>query len=231
MVIDPTYLMIIIATTALSAWASWRVKSNFQRYSTVRASSGLTGAQAAARILQASGIRDVQIVPTQGTLSDHYDPMNKRLVLCEENYYGQSVAAVGIAAHEAGHAIQHAKAYAPLHLRMAAVGITTKAGWIVSILGFGGMFLVGAKLALLLFTVSFGVIMLFQLITLPVEFDATARAKRLVGELNLVYPGAEQQGMNKVLDAAALTYVAAFLSALLTFLYHLMHLLNSDRRD
>jgi uncharacterized protein len=231
MFFDPVYLAIIIGTTALSAWASWRVNSNFKRYSTVRASSGLTGAQAAARVLQAGGVSGVQIVSTQGTLSDHYDPSNKRLVLCEENYYGNSVAAIGIAAHEAGHAIQHASAYAPLNMRMAAVGITTKAGWIVSILGFGGFYLLPFKLAVILLTAAFGVIMLFQLITLPVEFDATARAKRLVGDLNLVHPGPETEGMNKVLDAAALTYVAAFLSALLTFLYYLSRFLGGDRRE
>ena len=118
------YIAIFAFTTILSLWASYRVKSKFREFSKVRATSGLSGAQAAQRILSAAGINDVQVVPTQGELSDHYDPMNKRLVLCEENYFGQSVAALGVAAHEAGHALQHQAHYKPLHLRMAAVGVT-----------------------------------------------------------------------------------------------------------
>lgn len=226
-----TYWMIFIGTMALSMWASWRVKRNFIKYSQVRASSGLTGAQAAERILRLNGISDVSIHPTPGALSDHYDPSNKRLVLCEENYYGNSVAAIGVSAHEAGHALQHAQAYAPLHWRMAAVGITSKAGMLIPIIGLGGYFFLGAKLTLIALTLCFGIMMLFQLITLPVEFDATARAKKVVGDLNMVYPGEEQEGMNKVLDAAAWTYVAAFISALATFLYYAVQLLGMGRRN
>ena len=225
-----TYWLIFIGTMALSLWASWRVKRNFTLYSRLRASSGLTGAEAAERIMRANGVRDVQIESISGTLSDHYDPSNKRLVLCEENFYGTSVAAIGIAAHEAGHALQHAKAYAPLHWRMAAVGITTKAGMLIPIFGLAGMF-IAPKFAMIGLTVCFGIMMLFQLVTLPVEFDATARAKRAVADLNMVYPGEEQSGMNKVLDAAALTYVAAFVSALAQFLYYAMHLLGGRSND
>jgi Zn-dependent membrane protease YugP len=225
-----TYWIIILGTMALSMWASWRVQRNFSRYSQVRASSGLTGAEAAERILRACNIRDVEIVPIVGTLSDHYDPTNKRLALCSENFYGNSVAAVGVAAHEAGHAIQHAQSYALLNARMVAVGITTHAGMVISFMGLG-FFLLPMKLAFTIMAVCMGIMMLFQLITLPVEFDATARAKRLVSDLNLVYPGEEQQGMNRVLDAAALTYVAAFISALAQFLYYASHLLTSSDRE
>ncbi len=226
-----TYWLIFFGTMALSMWASWRVKRNFIRYSQVRASSGLTGAQAADRILRLNGIHDVTIHSTPGALSDHYDPSNKRLVLCEENFYGNSVAAIGVAAHEAGHALQHAQAYGPLHWRMAAVGITTKAGMLIPIIGLGGWFLLGPKLAIIGLAICFGIMMLFQLITLPVEFDATARAKRVVSDLNMVYPGEEQEGMNKVLDAAAWTYVAAFISALAQFLWYVMQVVGMGRRD
>lgn len=225
------YLLITFGTMALSLWASSRVKANFVRYSQLAASSGLTGAQAAERIMRAAGIHDVSIHHTPGALSDHYDPSHKRLVLCEENYYGQSVAAIGVAAHEAGHALQHAKAYGPLHWRMAAVGITTMAGTIIPIFSFGGFMILGGKIGLMILAACTGVVMLFQLITLPVEFDATARAKRAVADMGMVMPGAETEGMNKVLDAAAWTYVAAFISALASFLYYAMQLLGQSNRD
>lgn len=226
-----TEILVTVATFGLSMWASWRVKSNFQRYSQMAASSGLTGAQAAERIMHAAGIRDVSIHATPGALSDHYDPANKRLVLCEENYYGRSVAAIGVAAHEAGHALQHAKAYGPLHWRMAAVGITTVAGQIIPFLSLGGIYLLGPKLGFGILALCLGAVALFQLITLPVEFDATARAKRAVADMHMVHPGAETAGMNAVLDAAAWTYVAAFLGALAQFLIIILRLLGSSREE
>jgi hypothetical protein len=225
------YIAIFLGTMALSLWASWRVNRNFRHYSTVPASSGLTGAQAAARVMQAGGVRGVEIVAVPGELTDHYDPLNKRLALCEANYYGNSVAAVGVAAHEAGHAIQHALAYAPLNMRMAAVGITTKAGILLPLIALFGYSVLGTKVALMALAACAVIIMLFQLITLPVEFDATARAKRLVGELNLVYPGAEREGMDRVLDAAALTYVAAFISSVGTLVYYAMQLSGLGRSE
>lgn len=224
-----SYWIIFLGTLALSGIASLLVRGAYSRYSQVPARSGLTGAQAARRILDRAGLQSVQIVPTPGTLTDHYDPTTRRLVLSEENYSGDSVAAIGVAAHEAGHALQHQALYAPLQWRMAAVGITSAAGYAVSIVGFLGFWLLGAKLTLLILAVGMGIMMVFQLITLPVEFDATARAKRAIAEMALVAPGSETDGMNRVLNAAALTYVAAFIGTLAHFLYYALQLMN--RRD
>lgn len=227
---DPLYLIITFGTLALSLLASWLVKSAYHRYSQVPASSGFTGAQIAQRILDLNGIRDVQVVPTRGLLSDHYDPSSKTLVLCEENYHGTNVAALGVAAHEAGHALQHQQLYAPLQWRMAAVGITTLAGNVIPIVGFG-LWWIAPKIALPLLALAFGIIMIFQLITLPVEFDATARAKRILAHTGAIAPGAETAAMSKVLNAAALTYVAAFISALGTFLYYALQMLGAQREE
>lgn len=221
--------IIFIGTMLLSGLASLMVRNAYSRYSQLGSSTGITGAEAAARILRRSGIMDVTIHSQPGTMTDHYDPTNRQLVLSDENYHGTSVAAIGVAAHEAGHAIQHQALYAPLQWRMAAVGITNTAGMIIPFIGLGGSFLLGAKLALLIMVIAMGIVMAFQLITLPVEFDATARAKRVVAEMGLVAPGAETEGMNKVLNAAALTYVAAFIGAFAQFLYYAVHLMN--RRD
>lgn len=233
MMIDPFYLLILIGTLVLSGFASWRIRSAYNRYSQVPAMSGLSGAEVARRILDLNNIHDVEVVPTQGLLSDHYDPIQKRLVLCEENYHGTNVAALGVAAHEAGHAIQHKQLYAPLRWRMAAVGITNIASnlvmWVPLIGGFTG--LIPLKLAITVMAFAFGVLMVFQLITLPVEFDATARAKRILEHTGAVRSGAEAAAMNKVLDAAAFTYVAAFIGTLSWFLYHLMHMLGGQREE
>lgn len=222
----PTYWIIFIVTLALSGLASLLVRRAYSYYSQVGASSGLTGAEAAERILRRNGLAHVPVLSQPGTLSDHYDPLNRQLVLSEENYYGTSVAAIGVAAHEAGHALQHQALYAPLQWRMAAVGITNTAGMIIPFIGLGGGFLLGAKVAVFLMAIAMGIVMLFQLITLPVEFDATARARRAVADMNLVAPGEETSGMNKVLNAAALTYVAAFIGAFAQFLYYAMQLMN-----
>ena len=226
---DPLYLIIMLGTTALAMWASWRVKAAYNRYSQVPAMSGLSGAQIAQRILDLNNIHDVEVVPTHGLLSDHYDPQNKKLVLCEENFYGTNVAALGVAAHEAGHAIQHKQLYAPLQWRMAAVGITTMAGQAIPFIGFG-LFYLAPKIAIPALAICFGIVMVFQLITLPVEFDATARAKRILAHTGAVAPGQETESMGKVLDAAALTYVAAFISSLATFLYYILQMMGG-RRD
>ncbi|MBK8038912.1 MAG: zinc metallopeptidase [Verrucomicrobiaceae bacterium] len=226
---DPLYLLIMLGTTALAMWASWRVKAAYNRYSQVPATSGLSGAQIARRILDLNNIHDVEVMPTHGLLSDHYDPQNKKLVLCEENFYGTNVAALGVAAHEAGHAIQHKQLYAPLQWRMAAVGITTMAGQAIPFIGFG-LFYLAPKIAIPALAICFGIVMVFQLITLPVEFDATARAKRILAHTGAVTPGQETESMGKVLDAAALTYVAAFISSLATFLYYILQMMGG-RRD
>lgn len=224
------FFFIIILTMLLSMYASWKVSSNYRKYSQVLASSGMTGAEVAQRILDLNGIHDVTIHATPGHLTDHYDPSNRRLVLSEENYHGQSVAALGVSAHECGHAIQHKQLYAPLQWRMAAVGITTIAGNIIPIVALGGMFFLSFKIVLPVLAVAFGIVMLFQLVTLPVEFDATARAKKILVSTGAVAQGAEFNAMSKVLDAAALTYVAAFLSALASFLHYAM-LIMGQRQD
>ncbi|MEQ1750233.1 MAG: zinc metallopeptidase [Prosthecobacter sp.] len=224
------FFFIIILTMLLSMYASWKVSSNYRKYSQVLASSGMTGAEVAQRILSLNEIRDVTIHAMPGHLTDHYDPSNRRLVLSEENYHGQSVAALGIAAHECGHAIQHKQLYAPLQWRMAAVGITTMAGNIIPIVAIGGMFFLSFKIVLPVLAAAFGIVMLFQLVTLPVEFDATARAKKILLSTGAVTQGAEFNAMSKVLDAAALTYVAAFLSALASFLHYAM-LIMGQRND
>jgi uncharacterized protein len=227
------YLLLFIGTMALSLYASWRVRSAYNRYSQVASSSGYTGAEVAQRILDLNDIRDVTIHSAPGHLIDHYDPSHRRLVLSEENFHGTSVAALGISAHECGHAIQHKHLYAPLQWRMAAVGITNIASqavmWI-PLLGLFGNF-IKPSLAITIMALGFGIIMLFQLITLPVEFDATARAKRVLASTGAVAPGAEFGAMSKVLDAAALTYVAAFISSLAYFLFYLLRMGTGGRSD
>lgn len=223
--------LIFIGTLVISLFATWRVRSAYSKYSKVRASSGMTGAAIAQRILDRSGITDVTIHSQPGTLTDHYDPSHKRLVLSEDNYHGTSVAALGVSAHECGHAIQHQQAYAPLHWRMAAVGITNIASQVVMWLPLLGGLFMGMKPGLMIsiMAVGWGILMLFQLVTLPVEFDATARAKRILAETGALAPGAETDGMNRVLNAAAMTYVAAFITSLVYFLFYLMRMMG-DRR-
>lgn len=228
-----TMLLLFLGTLALSAFASMKVRSAYNRYSQVPASSGYTGAEVAQRILDLNNIRDVSIHATPGHLTDHYDPSNRRLVLSEENYYGTSVAALGVAAHECGHAIQHKQLYGPLQWRMAAVGITGIASQImmwVPLLGLAGG-LIPYKVAITVMAVAMGILMLFQLVTLPVEFDATARAKKVLAGTGAVAQGEEFRAMSKVLDAAALTYVAAFVSSLGYFLYYVLQMLGGRGSD
>lgn len=219
MLFDPMYLLFMLPALALSAWASFRTKSAFDKYSKVRSGTGYTGAQAARVMLDREGLHDVKINRTHGFLSDHYNPATRSLALSEAVYDTASVAAVGVATHEAGHAIQHAHKYAPLWLRSALVptaSIGSSVGYIVMLLGLfmsQTLVLVGAAL--------FSMVLLFQVVTLPVEFDATARAKQLVVAHGIISPY-EREGVDKVLNAAALTYVAAAVSTLLTLLYFLM---------
>jgi len=225
--------ILFIGTMALSLWAMWRVKSVYNRYNQGVVRSGVTGGEVAAEILRRTGIRDVEITHADGMLGDHYDPLHKRLVLSSDNFYGRSPAALGVAAHECGHAIQHARAYQPLHWRMAAVGITTYANYIVMFLPLLGLFtgLITPLTGALIMAVAWGVIMLFNLVTLPVEFDASRRAKRVLADFGFIAPGEEATGVKKVLDAAAWTYVAAFITSLAYFLWHLLPLLTGRQRD
>ena len=234
---DPLYFAFIIPGLVLSLWASFRTKAAFTKYSKVRTMRGLTGAQAAKALLDRAGIYDVKVVPTHGTLSDHYNPVNKTLALSEGVYASNSVAAVGIACHEAGHAIQHAENYKPRWVRSMLVptaNIGSSLGYIVMMFG---LFMVyaGSRMGpgvVLLGAAMFSLVLLFQVVTLPVEFDASARAKRLAIENGIVMTQ-EREGMDRVLNAAALTYVAAVVSTLMTLLYFLVRaglLGGGDRR-
>ena len=223
-----TYLILLIFPMLLALWAQFRVKSAFNRWSQVRAASNLTGAEAARAVLESAQIHDVEVVAIQDMLGDHYDPTHKRLCLSPHVYETPSVAALGIAAHEAGHAIQHARSYAPLHARMALVPITMFASQLLPFVILGGFFFQAFGLIKIGFW-CYLILAAFQLITLPVEFDATRRAKIILGEMGIIEQGEEARGVSKVLDAAALTYVAAFVAAL----GHLLHLwlLMQGRRD
>jgi Zn-dependent membrane protease YugP len=211
--------MLTIFAVVVAIIAQLRVSSAFKRYSKVGTRRGLTGAEVAQTILDDAGIHDVKIDRTDSWLGDHYDPTKKRLCLSPGVYDSASVAAVGIAAHECGHAIQHQHAYAPLQLRMTIVPATMVASQLLPLVVIGGFWfhIMGF---ITLGIIIYAVLTVFQLITLPVEYDASRRAKAILGR-SMVVTADEAVGVNKVLNAAALTYVAAFLSAL----FHLLHLL------
>jgi uncharacterized protein len=224
---DPTYIVVIPAVL-LALYAQFKVTSTYARFSQVPVSSGLTGAQAAEEILRRNGLSGVTVARTEGVLSDHYDPRSRALSLSLDVYSGSSVAAVGVAAHETGHAIQHARGYAPLALRSALVPTVQFGSWLawpIFILGFlfhsGSMVQLGVLI--------FSAIVAFTVVTLPVEFDASARAMRVLKEERMVTPD-ELRGVRSVLSAAALTYVAAAAMAILQLLRMLM-LANMRRRD
>lgn len=235
---DPMYFVIVGPALLLALWAQFKVKATYARAMQIPAASGISGAEAAHMLLQSYGIRNVGIEESHGMLSDHYDPRAKMLRLSSDVYHGRSVASLGIAAHEAGHAIQDATHYAPLRFRNGIVGFAMVGGqlsWLLIILGFvmgaagtvlGKGFLI-AGIALFSFTV------LFQLINLPVEFDASKRAKDLLRSAGIVREGEEYTAMRKVLSAAALTYVAATVSAALTLVYYLLQsgLLGGSNRN
>jgi Zn-dependent membrane protease YugP len=207
---DPVYFIILAPALLLSFWAQYRVKAAYHRGMEVP--TPLSGAAAAQHILDTAGLHDVGIEETHGVLSDHYDPGHRVLRLSSDVYHNRSAAAVGIAAHEAGHALQHATHYAPLVVRNAAVPAAT----------------VGPSVSMILLMI--GLIVFFQLVNLPVEFDASNRAKRLLGELGIV----DEQGavaVRSVLNAAAWTYVAATLQSILTLLYYIMRFTGGSRNN
>jgi Zn-dependent membrane protease YugP len=207
------FLLYLGLPMILGIWAHFRVTGAFRKWGEVRATSNITGAECAREILQAAQIHDVQVVQTDGFLGDHYDPSSKRLCLSENVFNTSSVAALGIAAHETGHAIQHAKSYAPLMARMTIVPVTQVASQLLPFVIFGGFFFRLSGL-ITLGIYCYIVLVIFQLITLPVEFDASRRAKIILQQMGIIQPGAETAGVNNVLNAAALTYVAAFIAAL-----------------
>jgi Zn-dependent membrane protease YugP len=208
-----SWLIYIGVPLIIALWAQFRVSRAFRKWGEVRASSNISGAECAREILQAAQIHDVDVVETNDFLGDHYDPTSKKLCLSSNVYNTPSVAALGIAAHETGHAIQHAKAYAPLKARMAIVPVTMVASRMLPFVIFGGLFFHITGL-ITLGIYCYLILLVFQLITLPVEFDASRRAKIILQQMGIVQPGTEAAGVNKVLNAAALTYVAAFIAAL-----------------
>src|SRR5215510_14999538 len=213
MFFDPLYLLVMVPGMLLSLWASLRVKSTFNRYSQVGSRSGLTGADAARELLRRQNISGVTVEPVEGFLSDHYDPSSRTLRLSPDVYHGRSLASLGVAAHEAGHAIQHAHDYGPLAFRSMVVRpamIGSNLGMIVMGLGLAmhvsGMVWLGVLL--------FSAFVVFTLITLPVEFNASSRAVAALVDTGIITPS-ESVDTKKVLDAAALTYVAAAISAVM----------------
>ncbi|MCH5257596.1 MAG: zinc metallopeptidase [Lachnospiraceae bacterium] len=229
MYFDPTYWLVIIGAI-LCLFAQMRVSSTFNKFSKVRSRSGMTGAQAAQRILQLSGIYDVTVEHIRGNLTDHYDPSHKVLRLSDSTYSSTSVAAIGVAAHECGHALQHHKGYGPLKFRTAlvpAANIGSKLGIPLIILGvFLGMNQMLIQIGIWVFAIA----VLFQLVTLPVEFDASGRALDMLGSYGLM-ENDETRGCRKVLSAAALTYVAAAASSILQLLRLILLFGNRGRRD
>jgi Zn-dependent membrane protease YugP len=237
MFFDPMYFLFLIPGMLLAAWAQWRVRSAFSEASQIAPSTGVSGAEAAAEILQSNGINGVQIGQAEGYLSDHYDPTEKTLALSPDVYGQRSLAAVGVAAHEVGHAIQDSTHYPLLVMRNVLVPVASfgsSAAFPIMMLGFGlayaHMFFL-AKWLIYAGIAAFSIAAVFQVVNLPVEFDASRRARIALQETGLVTP-AEDETVGKVLNAAALTYVAATLTAILTMLYFLFRSgLLGGRRD
>lgn len=229
MLFNPLFLMMSLPGLALSLWAQWRVKSAYGRWARVANSNGLTGADAAERMLQASGVEGVKIEEVGGMLTDHYDPRQRVLRLSPEVYHGRSVASIGIAAHEAGHALQHALGYSPMWVRQALVPVCSIGSnlgiWVIM----AGMMLHLSGLAWA-GVIAFATLVAFQIITLPVEVNASNRAKAAILEHGLVRPGEEAEGVRQILNAAAWTYFAAMISSLMQLLYFVM-LISGNRRD
>ena len=227
---DPTYILVLIGVV-ISLLASAKVKGTFNKYSKDRNSRGMTGAEAARQVLQSAGIRDVRIEHISGNLTDHYDPRSKVLRLSDTVYGSTSVAAVGVAAHECGHAIQHAQGYAPLKFRSILVPVAnfgSRIAWPLILIGL----LMNSRTSMVLIEagiIAFSLAVLFQLVTLPVEFNASGRAIRILADSGIMY-GEEIKAAKKVLSAAALTYVAAAASGILQLL-RLVLLTRGRRRN
>lgn len=226
---DPTYSLVLIGVIICMA-ASAKVRSTYAKYSQIRNHGGITGREAAEKILRGAGLYDVRIERVSGSLTDHYDPRSKVLRLSDSTYSSMSVAAVGVAAHEYGHAIQHARGYIPLNLRSAIVPIANFGSAIAWPLIFLGL-LINSRSSVMMINLgilAFSFAVLFQIVTLPVEFNASNRAIRILGDANILYPD-ELSAAKKVLGAAALTYVAGAASAILQLLRILI--LTGGRRD
>jgi Zn-dependent membrane protease YugP len=226
---DPHYLLfVMLPCLVIGTWAQIKLSSAYGKYSRVPVESGLSGAEAAREILDRAGLNNVPVQEVPGHLTDHYDPTKRALFLSSDTFHGQMVAAVGVAAHEAGHALQHQAAYGLFNVRMALVPVTQFASMAYMGIFFVGLFLGLVKVVLPIIIVIFAVMTLFQLVTLPVEYDASRRAKEQLFRLGLVHEQ-ERAGVSKVLDAAALTYVAALVSSMLTLLYYITLARDSRR--
>ncbi len=223
------WIVLIVPTIILGIWAQMKVQSTYNKYLQVPSRGRITGAEAASAVMRKAGINDVEIVEIGGQLTDHYDPIHKRLALSQANYRGTSLAALGVAAHEAGHAIQHKVGYKMLNLRMSLIPITSFASQILPFVIIGSFFLpflaanmIGLKVAVAIYAV----LTIFQLVTLPVEFDASARARKELVGIGIIDQD-EAVGVVKTLNAAGWTYVAAFVSSLANLVY--LFLVSRDR--
>jgi uncharacterized protein len=225
---DPLYLLFALPGLLIGIWAQIKLSSAYGKYSRVPVDSGMAGAQAAREILNQAGLNDVPVLEVPGHLTDHYDPAKRALFLSSDNFHGQTVAAVGVAAHESGHALQHQAAYGLFQARMVLVPVTQFASMAYMGIFFIGLLLGLIKVVLPIIIAIFAVMTLFQLVTLPVEYDASRRAKEQLFRLGLVHEH-ERAGVSRVLDAAALTYVAALVTSILTLLYYVTLARDSRR--
>lgn len=213
----------LIIPLVVGIYAHMRVTNTYKKYVEVPSSRGMTGREVAQRVMESAGIRDVRIIKTPGEMTDYYDPVKKKLALSELNYDGTSLAALGVAAHEAGHAIQHKEGYAPMQFRMRLVPTVNMASGVLPFVMLGGLFFgsAGGTLLLDIGIMCYLAITAFHLITLPVEFDASHRAKMQLAGLGIA-GNQEMVGINKTLDAAGFTYVAAFLGSIINLIYLVM---------
>jgi len=228
MIFSPLYFVFALPALLLGLWAQFKVKSSFAKYSRVRSTTGLSGAEIARRMLDMSGLYNVRVEQVQGFLSDHYDPTKRVLRLSPEVYRGNTLAAAGVAAHEAGHALQHQDAYLPMQIRSAIVPTVQIGSWLGPIIFIVGMLFQSEQLAWI-GIILFAAVAVFAVVTLPVEFNASRRAKAWLSDSGVLYNN-EMRGVNAVLDAAALTYVAAAVQAISTLLYYVF-LLSGRSRD
>ncbi|NLG97081.1 MAG: zinc metallopeptidase [Chloroflexi bacterium] len=228
MFLDPMYFVFALPALLLGLWAQFKVQTSFAKYSRVRSMVGMTGAEIARRMLDMSGLYNVKVEQVNGFLSDHYDPTKRVLRLSPDVYRGTSLAAAGVAAHEAGHALQHQDAYLPLTIRSAVVPTVQLGSWLGPIIFIVGLLINWTQLAWV-GVILFAATAVFAIVTLPVEFNASRRAKAWLTDSGVIYHN-EMRGVNAVLDAAALTYVAAAVQAISTLLYYVF-LLSGRSRD
>lgn len=219
-------IILVLVAFGLTIWAQFKVKSTFKKFTSEIASSGMTGAEVARRILDQNGLHDIPVEPVPGKLTDHYDPMARAVRLSEPVYYENSISAVSVAAHECGHAIQHKEAYGALVLRHKMFPVTNFASGIAPLLLIAGLLLKMGGL-LLIGIILFSAAVAFQIVTLPVEFNASSRAKNILLSQGMI-SNLEERGVSKVLNAAAMTYVAATLYAIMELIHFVLLFLNDD---